>query len=78
MAFFPFLAAMIQERSFFDQVEQDKILKGVQCAIVALCGLKRIAKFSVISINVCGLGKAFLLDLLGKKIFLLLLVWMAQ
>ncbi|AFR26006.1 hypothetical protein [Bartonella quintana] len=60
---FSSLAAMIQERSFFDQVEHDKILKCAQWAgSVALGSLKRCAEFSVISIDVLGLGKAFFLE----------------
>ncbi|WP_208435092.1 PAS domain-containing sensor histidine kinase [Bartonella phoceensis] len=60
---FSSVADMMKERSFFDQVVYRKILKDVQCiSTVALDGLKRCTEFSVISIDIMGLGKAFLLE----------------
>ncbi|WP_208440320.1 PAS domain-containing sensor histidine kinase [Bartonella raoultii] len=60
---------MMKEYSFFDQVEHHKILKSAQCAgVVALDGLKHTAEFSVVSIDIMGVGKAFLLEsLLAEK-----------
>ncbi|EJF75354.1 PAS domain-containing protein [Bartonella alsatica] len=60
---FSSVTAMMKERSFFDKVEHHKILKGAQYAsAVALDGLKRTAEFSIVSIDIMGIGKAFLLE----------------
>lgn len=57
------VSAMMKESSFFDQVQHHKILKSAQFAdIVALDGLKRTAEFSVVSIDIMGLGKVLLLE----------------
>ncbi|VEJ44961.1 PAS domain-containing sensor histidine kinase [Bartonella vinsonii] len=60
---FSSIVDMMKDRSFLDKVEHHKILKSAQCArSVALDGLKHTAEFSVVSVDIIGLGEAFLLE----------------
>ncbi|GAA5100294.1 HAMP domain-containing sensor histidine kinase [Bartonella acomydis] len=60
---FSSVSVMIKEWSFFDQVKRRKISKAEQCAsTIVLKGLKRAIEFSVVSIDIMGVGKAFLLE----------------
>ncbi len=58
---------------FFDQVKHHKISKAAHCASsIALKGLKRTVEFSVVSIDIMGGVKAFLLEsLLEEEISLI-------
>ncbi|WP_019219838.1 PAS domain-containing sensor histidine kinase [Bartonella florencae] len=60
---FSSFSEMREEWSFFDQVKRHKISKAAQCAsAVVLEGLKHTVEFSVVSIDIMGVGKAFLLE----------------
>ncbi len=70
---FPSVSTMIKKWSFFDQVKHHKISKAAHCASsIALKGLKRTVEFSVVSIDIMGGVKAFLLEsLLEEEISLI-------
>ncbi|WP_455475910.1 ATP-binding protein [Bartonella sp. B17] len=60
---FSSVSDMVGKQSFFDRMVHRKILKAAQYASsVTLSGLKHHAEFSVISVDIVGLGKAFLLE----------------
>ncbi|AQX30219.1 PAS domain-containing sensor histidine kinase [Bartonella schoenbuchensis] len=62
------VADAIKQQSFFDEELRRQILKNAQYTrSITLRGLKRCAEFSIASIDITGLGKAFLLEALLEE-----------
>ncbi|MCZ2203307.1 sensor histidine kinase [Bartonella sp. A05] len=65
---FSSVADVVTQPPFLNQVVRHRILHSAQCASsVVLRGVKDYAEFSVISVDISGIGQAFLLEALRKE-----------